>query len=553
MKCRSIGFVLALLMVSYLTSFGQENKQIELIRAEYLAYDEQLGAGAKRLLGDVQFKHQGALLFCDSAYYFADNRLDAFGSVRLIQGDSLRLTCSTLHYNGNTREAFAERNVVLSNGKMVLQTAALNYDLQNGIARYDTPGKITDKENVLTSGRGVYMTKTRWVYFHRNVRLKNPRYRIESDTLHYQTNLETAHFVGPTEIFGDQSRMQCTRGWYDTRNDRCHFWNRAHLWKRGQEIIGDSLWYNQLAGEGRGRGNVELLDTSEHIRISAQKGDFEDSRDRAVFTQKSWLEQYDKQDTLFLSGDTLVATYDSVYFAAKAKHDKRFGAPKQKSGTGKGRESTKTKDKKKETAASSRPERFQNDSLASRHRRFQAYRNVLFFRKDMQGKADSMVYGQVDSLMHLFGKPVLWNEENQLVGDRIRILMSDGKIFRMWLYGSAFISSEIDTARYNQIKGRNIDGFFIKNALRKVLVRGNGESVYAARDEKGAFIGINTAACSDMCIFIKENKVERITMLSKPDATMHPVKTIPRESLRLPGFQWRSAERPKGMWDVVPR
>jgi hypothetical protein len=122
----------------------------------------------------------------------------------------------------------------------------------------------------------------------------------------------------------------------------------------------------------------------------------------------------------------------------------------------------------------------------------------------------------------------------------------------MWLLGSAFICSEIDTVRYNQIKGRNIDGFFLKNALRKVLVRGNGESVYAARDEKGAFIGINTAACSDMCIFIHNNKVERITMLSKPDATMHPVKTIPIEALRLSGFQWRSKERPRSKMDVVP-
>lgn len=547
MRCMAKWVGIVLLAGRCFTSNGQENKQIELIRADFLAYDEQLGAGAKRLLGDVQFKHQGALLFCDSAYYFADNRLDAFGTVRLIQGDSLRLTCSVLHYNGNTREALAERDVVLSNGNMVLQTAALTYDLQKGIARYDTPGKITDNENVLTSMRGIYLTKSRWVYFHRNVRLKNPRYQIVSDTLHYQTNLETAHFVGPTEITGEQTRMQCTRGWYDTRNDRCHFWNRAHLWKRSQEIIGDSLWYDQVSGEGRGRGNVELLDTSEHVRITAQKGDFDDSRDRAVFTQRSWMEQYDKQDTLFLSGDTLIATYDSVYFAAKAKHE---GVKASKGMAGKG--ARKQKEKKREKPGSSTPERFQNDSLASRHRRFQAHRNVRFFRKDMQGKADSMVYGQVDSLMRLFGRPVLWNEENQLSGDRIRILMSDGRIYRMWLLGSAFICSEIDTIRYNQIKGRNIDGFFLKNALRKVLVRGNGESVYAARDEKEAFIGINTAACSDMCIFINNNKVDRITMLSKPDATMHPVKTIPREALRLSGFQWRSKERPLCKWDVVP-
>jgi hypothetical protein len=70
--------------------------------------------------------------------------------------------------------------------------------------------------------------------------------------------------------------------------------------------------------------------------------------------------------------------------------------------------------------------------------------------------------------------------------------------------------------------------------------------------EKGSFFGINTAACSDMCIFIHNNKVERSTMLSKPDATMHPVKTIPIEALRLSGFQWRSKERPRSKMDVVP-
>ena len=79
-----------------------KKKRIELLNAEVLEYDEALGKKARRLLGNVIFKHQGAIMFCDSAYLYEDNSMDAFANVRVNQGDTIKLFCEELNYNGNT-------------------------------------------------------------------------------------------------------------------------------------------------------------------------------------------------------------------------------------------------------------------------------------------------------------------------------------------------------------------------------------------------------------------------------------------------------------------
>ena len=80
MKLMRLFFSLFLLIASLGTLYSQTSK-IELLGANSLKFDKSLGLDAQRLIGNVRFKHKGALMYCDSAYlYNSNNSLDAFSA-----------------------------------------------------------------------------------------------------------------------------------------------------------------------------------------------------------------------------------------------------------------------------------------------------------------------------------------------------------------------------------------------------------------------------------------------------------------------------------------
>ena len=85
--------LLSLFLVPY--SFAQTMVYLE--HSETLSFDQERIADAQILRGDVVFRHEEALMYCDSAYFYENtNSLDAFGHVRFVQGDTLRGYCDKL-------------------------------------------------------------------------------------------------------------------------------------------------------------------------------------------------------------------------------------------------------------------------------------------------------------------------------------------------------------------------------------------------------------------------------------------------------------------------
>jgi len=117
------------------------------------------------------------------------------------------------------------------------------------------------------------------------------------------------------------------------------------------------------------------------------------------------------------------------------------------------------------------------------------------------------------------------------------------------MYSSSFIISKEDSARFNQVKGKNLTGYFKDNKLRKVYVEGNGQTIYYAK-EKNKRTGVNKADCSDLLIYLKDNQVESITLLNKPDGTMYPPLELDPKELRLKDFKDLSRYRPNGVNDL---
>ena len=108
-----------------------------------------------------------------------------------------------------------------------------------------------------------------------------------------------------------------------------------------------------------------------------------------------------------------------------------------------------------------------------------------------------------------------------------------------------------DTLQFNQVKGKNMKGYFKDNKIYKVNVLGNAQTIYYVyTDNNKSIIGADRTDCSNMVLFIVKNKVNRITFLQKPDATLYPMKEVkPREFL-LGGFHWYDDQRPRSIADI---
>jgi len=170
---------------------------------------------------------------------------------------------------------------------------------------------------------------------------------------------------------------------------------------------------------------------------------------------------------------------------------------------------------------------------------------VKIFKEDLQGVADSMEYRTSDSTIYFYKNPVLWSEGNQMTADSIRLLMKNNSIDKILMNVNSFVISTDSLLNYNQIKGRRMTAEFREEKIHRVIVEGNGESVYYIlnEDEKSAQ-GVNRIICSNITIRFKEGKVDTFSFYVQPEGRFIPPHEIKEEDIKLKGFVWKENEKP---------
>ena len=482
--------------------YAQKKVKIKF-EADNIEYDESLGRKAKRLIGNVIFEHKGVFMYSDSAYqYPLSNSLDAFGRVHIIQGDSLNLYSDSLHYDGETQIFTCKQNVVLDNEDIHLTTDYLIYDRANRLGYYLNGGTILNREDQseLTSQRGFYYTETDDFYFKTNVKYLHPEFEIFSDTLLYNTESKRTTFLGPTDIYADSNKIHCEAGYFNSITKLSEYHINAYIISDSRVISGDSIFYDANISFGEIIGNADIVDTAENISVRGQHALLYEDRDSAIVTIESELQQYMDGDTLFLHADTLKV--------------------------------------------------FRADSDNPDSRMLLAYMHIRFFKTDLQGKCDSMVYNFTDSAIQMYYDPILWTADNQITGDYIQLNMAEGSIHSMDVDKNAFVTSEVDSVHYNQIRGKNMLGLFVDNKMDNIQVKGNGQTIYYALDKYDKFIGVNRGESSDLVIKMVDNEINQISYINDANAVFFPMNELSPEELRLKGFSWRIELRPKNRKDI---
>lgn len=502
MRSFSIRLLLLFALIAFWQlSFGQRSEQIEIVDAEALVSAQKDGRSAQKLVGNVVFKHKNALMYCDSAYMYRDiNSIEAFGSVRINQGDTLNLYGDHLFYDGDTQIATVDgKEVKLVSNEFTLTTDRLIYNRATNIASYFTGGLIESKNdsNRLTSVRGYYLSTAKMFDFKDNVVLSNPEFVMRSDTLKYFTYNKLVNFLGPTTITGDSNLIYCEIGWYKTIEDQSKYFDNAYLISDNRILSGDTLFYDRKVGYGQAEGNVQIEDTLEDMLIIGDYAQMYEHIDSAIVSREPLMIKVMEKDSIFLHADTFKV--------------------------------------------------FERDSI----KYMLAYYGVRIFKSDLQAVCDSVSYVLSDSTIKLLGDPIMWSEENEMSADSVDLYIKKQELHSMYMRPNSFMVSQIDSIRYNQIKGTEMRGFFKHRELRNIMVKGNGQTIYFGQDEEERFIGVNWAESSDIDIRLADAEIKSITFISDAEATMYPIGELdPKSELRFKGFQWRKERRPMSKEDL---
>ncbi|WP_233702477.1 OstA-like protein [Hyunsoonleella flava] len=513
---------LVLLFCSIATNNINAQQKIEIKYSGFLTYDEDQYPGARILTRDdseqVHIFHSGTDMWCDKAYYYGnENFIEAYGNVKMIQGDTINMVSKYVEYNGATQLAFASGDVVLTDPSSTITTDTLYFDRERQQAFYRSHGTVVkDSSGTITSKIGRYYMQDKKYRFVEDVVLTNPEAEIVTDYFDFYSDTGHAYLFGPSTITTEESVTYCEKGFYDTKAKTGYALKNAKIDYDAKEVVGDSLYFDQNINFSSATNNIKITDT---LNNSVVKGHYAEvfkspEKDSIFITKRAYAITVQDQDSIYIHGDTLMVT---------GKPEKRIT---------------------------------------------RIFRNVKLYKSDMSGKADSIHVNHESGLTQLINinapgantafstarKPILWNLGNQMTGDTIH-LQSDterDKMDSLIVFNHAFLISK-DTLGdgFNQINGKKLVGLFNDdNQLYHVDIIKNAQSIYYFRNENGELVGIDKSKSGLINILINNNEIEEVRKINQIDGNIYPESQFPKNEKILKGFDWREEERPKSVEDL---
>ncbi|MFA7033871.1 MAG: OstA-like protein [Bacteroidales bacterium] len=181
------------------------------------------------------------------------------------------------------------------------------------------------------------------------------------------------------------------------------------------------------------------------------------------------------------------------------------------------------------------------------------YRNVKLFRSDLQAACDSLVFTELDSIIRMYGGPILWNQiKNQLTSETMQLLTRDNEIHRGSMLNDAMITTREDSIHFNQIKSTEMMGFFRNNQLYRYDALGGVTAIYyMVEDEQ--ITNVNIKEAKSLTAVMKNANPQKMLYMDAVKSDAYPLASIKIEKQRLKGFVWRGDERPVDRFVITDR
>jgi len=518
LKYKSFNFITCFLILLGTTLYAQDRRKIEIENAPFMTFEESKPDATiltRDNLKQVHIKHQGIEMWCDEAiYYGKQDFIEAYGKVKIKQGDTINMTSKYVEYSGKTQLAFASGDVVLKDPTSIITTDTLYFDRIKQEAFYQNNGKVVrDTTGTITSTIGRYFMKTKKYQFVNNVKLVNPEYIIESNRLDFYSLSGYAFLYGPTTITSKTSVIYCERGFYNTTNDTGYFVKKSKINYNDRVVEGDSLYFDRNKSFASATNNIVITDTLNNTIVKGHYAEVFRAKDSLFITKRALAITLQENDSIFVHSDTLMVT---------GKPEKRIT---------------------------------------------RGYYNAKIYKSDLSGKADSIHMNQSTGLTQLINldrnttqdafyksqKPVLWNIKNQITGDSIHLISNPKTetLDSLKVFNNAFVISKDSLGDgYNQISGKKLFGLFNNNSLSTIDIIKNAETIYYLRNEENKLVGIDKSKSGAIKIWLTENNIDEMRKYNQIGGKTYPELDFPDNEKILRGFNWRESERPTSVEDL---
>ena len=489
--------------------WAQSESRIYLLHSDRLFHDTQIDAKAQILVGNVQFRHDDVFMYCDSAlFYEASNSLDAFGNVRMVQGDTVSLVGDVMYYDGLDKLARVRNNVVLIHGQMTLYTDSLDYDRLYNVGYFFEGGRIVTTDNEMTSDWGEYRPETKVAVFNYNVHMVSPappqqtRTTLLTDTLYYNTVTSVANARGPSTIDDGGCHIYTEYGYMNSKSNDLTLLMRSEMSNNGKKLIGDSIVWNSVDSIGEAFGNVVYTDLLNKNAMTGNYCYYDDRTGYSLGTDSACIIDFSQgADTMYMHADSI------KMYSFNLKTD-------------------------------------------SAYRTMHAYNHVRMFRRDMQGVCDSLVYQTRDSIMTMYKDPIVWTGSQQLLGEEIQAFMNDSTIDSIYVLRQTLSCERLDSLHYNQVAGHEMHSYMENGELKMTHVIGNVIVNYFPLDEDSLLIAMNHMESTEMKMYMGENRRMKKIWMPAATGTFYPIPMIPGDVRFLENFQWFDYVRPLDPQDI---
>ncbi|QNS42623.1 organic solvent tolerance protein OstA [Chryseobacterium manosquense] len=495
-----------------------QGQKVRLIHSDFFQKTPEKYNGNPYFSGNVQFEHQGSLLSADEVIFYEEqNFVKAIGNVKLQNADGSVITAGEMEYDGNSQKGIAKKNVVLTDPKQTIKTETLYYDRISNKAYFNTGGTISDASNVMYTKSATYDLSSKMIDFTGNVKINNPEYTVEGTNIKQNQNTNTADFFGPTTITNKQNpanQVYTERGSYNMNSKEVYLKKNSRINYNGKILTGDDMYFNQITGFGRAKGNVMLRDPKERRFMKGGYGEIFEKKDSAMMTDRPYAVKILEKDSMYFSAEKILA-YQKID---------------------------------------------QNNPIKKKSF-LRAYRKSRMFKSNIQLRADSLTFNETDGIMHLFGKPIAWSGEKQVTGDKIEAYFDTENeyIDSLKVVGNAFAISKADSLNlkdeFNQVKGKLMTVYYKENKVNLAKVIGNAQAITYADDQNEKTketerIGVSLSTCGTIEAEFEENKVQIITCNVGANVDTFPMSHISREKRFFPDFNWNTKDRLRKWQDI---
>jgi lipopolysaccharide export system protein LptA len=384
--------------------------------------------------------------------------------------------------NGESiREVYG--NVIMTQGKVrITCLKAIQYLAKNEVELLGNVVVVQDSVVIKTSS-GYYYGDSKTAYSNSGVSLFDGHIKLESKNGFYYTNEKKAYFFDNVILKDEASTIWTERLHYFNDDDKLIASGNVKVVDSTSVIYADSLIHNRKDQISFAFKNVKVFDPENKLAIFGNQ------------LENYQLKKYSKMigNPIMIKIDTTDAgEIDTLFISARMM----------------------------ESFNDSTDKLIASDSVRIFRGEVSSINNytVLFRNKD-----NLVTFKKENDVL----PPVLWNENSQLIGDTVNILLEDNRLKEMIIDSNASIISFVKNydTKFDQISGKQIKMYFGGNGLERTEVFGKVLSIYYLFED-GEPNGLLKSSSENAFIYFKDNEVVDVKFYGNPSSEYHPENMI---------------------------